>query len=104
MAAEEGAGHSLFTSVLTFAGVHHALTSKLNDKSLCPIAFAQAKQKFELDWENQLAVIELGANILSLFPGFLNVPYSQAALAVPSAQAAAASSLETFNPQMLQRP
>jgi hypothetical protein len=68
VAAEERAGHSRFTSVLTFAGVHDALTSKLNDKSRCPIAFAQAKQTFAMDWENQLAVIELGANILSFVP------------------------------------
>jgi predicted nucleic acid-binding protein len=46
VAAEERAGHSLFTSVLTFADVHHALASKLKDKSLCPVAFAQANGKF----------------------------------------------------------
>jgi hypothetical protein len=57
-----------------------------------------------MDWENQLAVIELGTNILSFVPGIFERTVLMSSDAVPLAQAAAASSLETFNPQMLQRP
>ena len=88
MAAEEKAGHSFFSSVLTFAEVHHVLASKPKDKSLSPVAFAQAKQNFAMDWENQLAVIELVANILS-FPGIFERTVLTSSDAVPLPQVAA---------------
>ena len=136
VAAEESAGHSLFTSVLTFAEVHHALANKLKDKSLSPVAFDQAKQSFEMDWINQLTIIELAPNILGFVPEIFERTLLKSGDAVhlasafwirdlfrlsskygpkgsrvtfttsdrSLAQAAAASNLETFNPQRPQLP
>jgi predicted nucleic acid-binding protein len=136
LAAEESAGHSLFTSALTFAEVHHALANKLKDKTLSAVAFHQAKQNFEMDWMNQLTVIELGPNILGFIPEIFERTLLKSSEAVHLAsafwirdlfrlsskygprgstvtfttsdrslvRAAAASNLETFNPQMNQLP
>ena len=136
VAAEENAGHSLFTSALTFAEVHHALANKLKAKTLSAVAFHQAKQSFEMDWMNQLTIIELGPNILGFTPEIfartalkssdavhlasafwirdlfrLSSKYGPRGAKVTFAtsdrslaQAAAASNLETFNPQMNQLP
>lgn len=66
--AEESTGQTLFTSVLTFAEVHHSLSRKHKENSLSAAQFVQAKRVFETDWLNYLTVIELGAGVLGFVP------------------------------------
>lgn len=66
--AEQSTGQALFTSALTFAEVHHAISRKLREKAPSVVASREAKEVFEVDWTNYFTVIELAVGVLGFIP------------------------------------